>query len=178
MDRLIASMFIMMLTSCTSNYDRAEGDSKIPIQANRPIAIKPFALTLLKSNYRSAYSVEYFLSETALKIIFYGEAKGNKDSVIYARKLKPTEQLQKMSEVNLDSLEVYYNNPCMEDGSILFVEITKGGKKKHVQLSNYYHPEIGKVIELINALAPKKYKIWYDKQRLMRELKECYIGQD
>lgn len=178
MDRLIACMFIIMLTSCTSNYEKAEGHSKTPFQASRPTAIKPFTLTLLNSNFGSAYSIEYFLSETALQIIIYGEAKGNKDSVIYARKLKPTEQLQKMSEINLDSLEAYYDNPCVEDGLILFVEMTKGGKKKHVQLSNYYRPEIGKVIDLINALVPKKYKISYDKERLVRELKECYVGQD
>lgn len=49
----------------------------------------------------------------------------------------------------------------------------KDNRQKQVQLSNFYQPDIGIAIELINKLVPKKHIIWYDKKILMQEMLDC-----
>ena len=59
------------------------------------------------------------------------------------------------------------------DGSQVTVKLNKDHKSKLVHLSNYYQADIGLGIELINSLTPKKYKIWYDKERLRKGQENC-----
>jgi len=66
-----------------------------------------------------------------------------------------------------------YANLCIDDGSQITVTLKKDGKKKSVRLSNYYHDDIGKIIYLVNSLVPEKYKVWYDKQRLIDDYARC-----
>jgi len=87
--------------------------------------------------------------------------------------LETDETLVKLSNINIDSLKKYYSNPCIRDGSQVIIKITKGRKSKVIQLDNYYQPDIGLAIELINSLVPEKYKIWYDKATLIRDLEKC-----
>jgi len=59
----------------------------------------------------------------------------------------------------------------------VLVILKKDNKTKKVQLSNYYHPDIGLAIGLINDLTPKNYKIWYDKERLLKGQNDCDEGR-
>jgi hypothetical protein len=135
--------------------------------------IKPFELIVLNADYSMAYAVKYVLTEKTLKIIFKGDLEGEKDSILFKSNLETNETLIKISNINIDSLKKYYSNPCIRDGSQVMVKITKGRKSKTVQLDNYYQPDIGLAIELINSLVPEKYKIWYDKATLIKDLERC-----
>ena len=44
---------------------------------------------------------------------------------------------------------------------------------KTVHLSNFYHPELSLVIELINGIVPEKYEMNYDKANLIQGMKNC-----
>jgi len=135
--------------------------------------IQPFEMKITKYNYSGAYSVAYLINQNELKIIFQGELEGEKDSVIFQKHLQPSRSLQKLSTIKLDSLDSYYANPCVKDGSQIIVEIKKDSKEKQIQLSNFYQQDIGTAIEMINKLVPKKYFIWYDKKILMQDMLKC-----
>jgi hypothetical protein len=135
--------------------------------------IQPFEMEITNSNYSNAFSTAYILSQNELKIIFQGELEGEKDTVIFRKHLQPSQSLRSLAAIKLDSLKSYYENPCVRDGSQLIVQIKKDNIEKQVQLNNFYHPDIGIAIELINKLVPKKYIIWYDKKSLMQEMLDC-----
>lgn len=135
--------------------------------------IKPFKLIVHNSDYSMAYALKYVLTNKSLEIIFKGQLEGEKDSVIFKNTLQANKELKKISNMNIDSLQEYYSNPCIRDGSQITVEFKKGFKNKMIHLSNYYQPDIGLAIELINSLASKEYKIWYDKETLIRDQEKC-----
>lgn len=135
--------------------------------------IQPFEMTITNSNYSNAYRLAYILSQNELKIIFQRELDGEKDTVIFRKHLRPSQSLLKLTAIRLDSLKSYYANPCVRDGSQIIVMMKKDNRQKQVQLSNFYQPDIGIAIELINKLVPKKQLIWYDKKILMQEMLDC-----
>jgi len=120
-----------------------------------------------------AYSVLTVLTEKQLKIIFKSDIVGEKDTLLFFQSLKPSDTLQQIREIHLSKLKEYYSNQCIEDGSQLTVTLKKDGKIKAVHLSNYYHDDIGKIIYLVNSLVPAKYKVWYDKEKLIADYKRC-----
>ena len=135
--------------------------------------IKPFKLVVYNSDYSMGYALKYVLTNKSLEIIFKGELKEEKDSTLFKTTLKANKELKRISNMNIDSLQEYYSNPCIRDGSQITVELKKGFKNKMIHLSNYYQPDIGLAIELINSLVSKKYKIWYDKETLIRDQEKC-----
>ncbi|MFL5764596.1 MAG: hypothetical protein ACJ77K_11695 [Bacteroidia bacterium] len=162
----------LVLLSCGQATDKSLGESaarKAPDNMN----VKPFVFVVKNSDYSMAYSLQYILSDKELRIIFSGELEGEHDSTLFQKDMEPSEELSKLSNVNIDSLKELYQNPCVMDGSQIIVQLIKDGKEKTVQLSNYYQPDIGRAIELINSLTPKKYKIWYDKDELLKEQENC-----
>jgi hypothetical protein len=159
MTRIITILIIFIFASCGQTYENNK--------------IKPFEIVVYNSDYSMAYSHKYVLTEKDLKIIYKSEIEGEKDSTVFKTDLKPNENLVKLSEINIDSLKAYYSNPCIADGSQIFIKLSKDNKTKTVQLSNYYLAEIGLAIELINDLTPEKYRIRYDKATLLEEQKNC-----
>lgn len=174
MTRLITFLVLPILFACCNNRDKTTAKVK-QVTKSAHYSITPFQFDLYNSNYASAYTIKYSLTDTALKIIFKSELVGDHDSLIYSKLLEHDLVLKGISETNIDSLKKYYANPCKEDGSQIYVDFTKAGKNKHVQLSNYYHPDLGRAITLINDLVLEKYKIWYDKDKLIAEMKNCNI---
>ncbi len=138
---------------------------------NKPI--EPFELSVTDYNYSLAYSVLYNLRNEKLTITFRGELENEKDSVLYSTSDLPRRQLKKISELNIDSLNTDYRNDCIDDGDVKSFTIKKDSISKTVHLSNYYHPELSPVIELINRIVPKKYEITHDKADLILEMKNC-----
>ena len=108
-----------------------------------------------------------------MTITFRGELENEKDSVLYSTSKLPKRQLKKISEINIGSLKTDYRNDCIEDGDIKSFSIKKDSISKTVHLSNYYHPELSRVIELINGIVPEKYEMNYDKADLIEEMKNC-----
>lgn len=165
MNRILIILITIGLGSCA-----AKEESYGTIEQ---VQTKPFEIRVTDSDYSMAYGLEYVLTEKDLKIIFKGGLEGEKDSLIYSSKLGANESLNTLSELSIDSLKEYYSNPCINDGSQITVELKKENMSKTVHLSNYYHHEIGLAIEQINKLAPEKYRIWYDKERLLKDQNNC-----
>jgi hypothetical protein len=137
------------------------------------LAVSPFTLTLADSDYSLAYARHYIVTEKDLTVVFKGEVEGERDSILYYTPLPLSESLRALSPVELDSLQEYYRNPCIDDGSQLAIHFQKGTKAKQVHLSNYYQKDIGIAIDLINTVLPEKYRIWYQKETLLRAQLEC-----
>lgn len=135
--------------------------------------IEPFELSVADYNYSLAYSVLYNLTNEKLTITFRGELENEKDSILYSTSDLPKRQLKKISEINIASLNTDYSNDCIDDGDVKSFTIEKDSRSKTIHLSNYYHPELSPVIELINGIVPEKYEMNYDKADLIQELKNC-----
>ncbi|TXF75807.1 hypothetical protein [Chryseobacterium sp.] len=169
MKRINLSRIIMfVLLSCIGN--KASGQD---VNKTESVTIKPFEVTILDSDYSRAYSVLTILTNKELKIVFKSDLVGGKDSVLFSRPLQPSDILQQISIINLDSLKEYYSNDCIADGSQVTVTFKKNGTGKTVHLSNFYQEDVGKIIGLINSLVPDKYKVWYDKKELITDYKRC-----
>ena len=136
-------------------------------------SIEPFLIEVINSDYSRAHSISLVLTNKSLKIIFRGGLEGEKDSILLTKNILPSDTLKKISEINLDDLKAYYSNDCIQDGSQITIKFHKSGKMKTIHLSNYYQTDIGEIIYLVNALVPTKYKIWYDKERLLSEQEKC-----
>jgi len=140
---------------------------------NTEFGLKPFEITIYSVDYSMAYTVQYVLTNKNFKIILRGELEGERDSILFRTALQANKTLKRLSHINIDNLHEYYSNPCIRDGSQIMIKLKKGFKNKTIHLSNYYQPDIGLAIELINSLTPKKYKIWYDKKTLLKEQENC-----
>ncbi len=158
-------VLLLVLLSCSNNKTEA--------QAKNETNIKPFTASILNSFYAEAYSVKTVLTEKELKIILKSDLVGAKDTIVFSRLLQPSDTLRLISEININELKDHYENPCIDDGSQITVVIKKGNKIKNVHLSNYYEENIGKIIYLANSLVPEKYKIRYDKERLLAAYNRC-----
>lgn len=163
-------LITLVLLSCI-NYSTT-GNS-----GHSPGPTKEFEATILNSNYAAAYSILTVLTGKELKIIYRSDLEGEKDRVLFSKTLIPSDTLRQISEINLDELQEYYSNQCIDDGSQVTVTLRKDGKTKAVHLSNYYQEDIGKVIYLVNSLVPEKYKVWYDKDELISAYKRCNEGK-
>jgi hypothetical protein len=86
--------------------------------------MRPFGRVIIKNN-------ELII----LKEIEYNKSK---DSILFATKLKPTDTLKMISEINLAILKNYYSNNCIDYGSEINVVLKKVKEIKSVQLKNYY----------------------------------------
>lgn len=137
------------------------------------LGINPFLIEIINSDYSNAYSISLVLSNELLKIVFKGGLNGEKDSISLIEKVLPSDTLRKISEINIGALKDYYSNECVQDGSQLTIRSNKDGKQKVIQLSNYYQTDIGKIIHFVNDLVPIRYKIWFDKEKLLADQKKC-----
>ncbi|MCW3110354.1 MAG: hypothetical protein JWQ09_4860 [Segetibacter sp.] len=173
MTRLLIILTVLTFVSC-GQTNKKSGDTNSSVDTkNVDLNLKPFELIVYDADYSMAYTLQYILTDKDLKIIFKGELQGEKDSTLFKTTLQPNEALNKLSNINIDSLKESYSNPCIMDGSQVTVKLNKDHKSKTVHLSNYYQTDIGLAIELINSLTPKEYKIWYDKAKLLEDQENC-----
>jgi hypothetical protein len=169
MKKTLKLLIIIALISCGQNNKDSANQLK-------EIHLIPFQLIITDSDYSLAYGLQYVLTEKDLSIIFKGGIEGEKDTVLSLTDLQPTETLMNLSDLNLDRLNDYYTNPCIDDGSQISVNFKRGNKFKQIHLSNYYQKDIGLAIEFINGLVPEKYEIWYNKDKLLQDQKNCEEG--
>ena len=105
----------------------------------------------------------------------YGK-KHQKGKVIFTAKLDSTEReiLYKMAFlIRNDSLKSQYSNLCIMDGMFLVFDFRWGEQKKGTTLLNYYLDKMQPFVDFVNQRTPLKYKIWYDKTKLEKEMKKC-----
>jgi len=135
--------------------------------------IRNFKVIIVSSDYAMAYSIQILLTDKQIKVFFKSGLEGGKDTILFSKILHPSDTLQQISIININSLKKYYSNPCIEDGSQITVLIQKDNQTKSVHLSNYYQEDVGKIIYLVNSLVPENYKVWYNKERLIADYKKC-----
>ncbi|PQB05771.1 hypothetical protein [Aureitalea marina] len=139
--------------------------------------IEPFELSVADYDYSRAYSILYKVSNQKLTVLFRGELENEKDSILYTKTNLPVKEIRKLSGINLDSLGVFYSNPCIADGDIKVYKFTKNGKTKQIQVQNYYHQELDLAIEVINDLVPEELQMYHNKEGLISSLKRCGQSQ-
>lgn len=124
----------------------------------------------------------YYVSQKSL-IIKHGSdidfsfgKNPEKPKVVFQVKLNSNEVLKLYtltSIVDIDSLKSHYDNVCILDGLILDFNFTFGNKKKALSLSNYYVSQMQPFIDFVNMKVPKKYRIWFDKSDLEKDMAKC-----
>ncbi len=105
----------------------------------------------------------------------FGKKPGKAKSVFHV-KIDSSDRLQLsklVSILNNDSLKSHYDNLCIMDGLILDFNFTQGDKKKSLSLSNYYVRQMQPFIDFVNMKVPNKYRIWFDKFELEKDMKNC-----
>jgi hypothetical protein len=157
MNRFLTILTILTIASCGQR-----------VKKSSDMSIMPFELILYDANYSLGYSHKFVLTNKDLKIIFKGELEGEKDTTLFETDLQQNEALKNLSNISIDDLLENYSNPYIEDGSQITVVLKKNNKTKTIHLSNYYQPDIGFAIEFINGLIPTKYKINYNKEKLLK----------
>jgi hypothetical protein len=72
--------------------------------------------------------------------------------------------IEQIKAIKLDTLSDYYSNHCVmiTSGDEYFFRITNGKNTKNIRLHHYYHPQVEKLVALINKLVPEKYQIDYE----------------
>jgi hypothetical protein len=124
----------------------------------------------------------YYITEDSLIVkegpydFIYLAKNYSKDSVYFRKALTKAEKelFSKIEKrIELDSLKESYNNFCIIDGMILSFSFESSKFSKDVTVSNYYNETIAFVIELVNKMTLKKYKLWYDKKVLLKQQNDC-----
>ncbi len=166
MKTIITLFFMPIILSCGEN----QSNNEFLYKENNNF--KPFEITitnisLAKNNYK------YILTEKQIKVVSGEEVQPNNDSVMFSCNISPNKTLQNLSDLNLDSINEYYENSCIEDGIILKVRIIKDNKTKDILIHNFHLNDIGQAIELINKFVPEKYKIQYNKDKLIKDKIIC-----
>jgi hypothetical protein len=131
--------------------------------------VNPFQLNIKYSTLVS--SIKIRLTKDKIDILNFR----NKDSVVFSQNIKYSDTLQMISEMDVSKLNDYYSNACIDDGISLAIYYTRNKLSKTIILDNYYQNDIGEVVEYVNSLIPRKYKIWYDKNALISEYEKCNI---
>jgi hypothetical protein len=141
---------------------------------NKPIEpIEPFELSITDYDYSLAYSVLYQLTNEKLIVTFQGELENEKDSILYSTSDLPKSKIREISNINIDNLNVLYSTSCIDDGDIKSFRLKKNGIFKTIYLENYYHPDLSPAIEIINEIVPVKHKMYFNKDRLIKQMQEC-----
>ena len=126
--------------------------------------------------------ITYFINEDSLIIkkgpydFIYLAKNYTKDSVYFRRALNQKEKafLSDIERrIETDTLKTRYKNNCAMDGLILSFSFESAQFSKDVTVSNYYNESIANVVEFINKITPKEYRIWYDKKVLLKRQSEC-----
>ena len=177
MTQTLAILSVFILVSCGQVVSGSvNGSNKNDTAENKLV---PFELTVEDADYSMSQTFIYKISENEIEIFsrsdinIVGMRKGENLDTVYKADLEGNATLKKLSNINLDNLQDGYFNHCIMDGSQVTVTLNKNGKSKTVHLSNYYQSDIGFVSELINTLTPEKYKIWYDKDILLKGQEDC-----
>ncbi len=161
------SIFMKMIVSTILIYFTISSNGQTASSLNE------FEITISSYNFPMRPFGKVVLKNNELIILKEIGLVKDKDFILFAIKLKPTDTLKLISEINFDSLKNYYSNNCIDDGSRINVILKKDKDIKSILLDNYYQEDIGTIIYFINTIVPAKYKIWYDKERLITDYKNC-----
>lgn len=68
--------------------------------------------------------------------------------------------------LRIDTLQRFYHNNCImsTSGNEYFISLDQAGSEKYTHLHHYYHPQVERLVNFINALVPEEYRIPYMKK--------------
>lgn len=116
-------------------------------------------------------SMTYHITEDYLGISRHNLFEKKKKPVYSANIRKAVSD--SLISMNLDTLSYYYYNYCImsTSGNEYFISIENNGTEKRTYLHHYYHPQVERLIHIINALVPEEYRISYMKQNTKQDCK-------
>ena len=157
----LALPFFVILAACSN--DRSETPAP-----GSPM-IESFQYSIRNSGMIRSEIFETILTEKHIRVI---QADGD-DALQFSTPILYSDTLNRISEMNLSTMDSLYSNVCIADGLQLTAVLKKGDSTKTVHISNFYQPDIGLAIEYINSYVPEKFRITYDKKQLEEEYIKC-----
>ena len=132
-------------------------------------SIQSFRLSISNSSFVATEAPVIILTEKNIRVL-----KGiGADSLQFISPIGYSDTLSRISELSPLSLDSTYSNDCIADGLQLSVIYSKGDTIRHVQIRNFYQPDLGNALEFLNVHLPEKFRIVYDRQQLEADYEKC-----
>lgn len=126
---------------------------------------QPFIIQVWNKDYSLGFNVCYKIDNDSVVVTYYSEGQHGK---LLARQAISDSQQDKIcnwvSTHNIDSYAERYDSGT-QDGDQKLIEFDINGKKKSVQLSNYYLPDMAELFDIINEMDNKDLHIDYSKRK-------------
>lgn len=166
-------IILLLFVNCSnkkSETEIIESESSLSTEKKTKL---PFELTINEFNESQNYFIRYILTKDKLSLTKGSEMRRKNDTIIYANTNFQKDRIEPFLKIEIDSLTGYYANVCISGGDIKSFTIKNNDKSKTIRLDNYYHKDLSPAIELINEIVPEKYKLNYNKNKLINDIIEC-----
>jgi len=161
MTKFIFIFFVCFVCQCCNQPTQ---DKK---NFQKSLIITPFNLSIVTYNHATQLlegRFKFNINENKLEIHQFSVYLNKYDTILFSRVLKSDSILERISNLNLDTLrDLYYNKTVLPtSGNEMEIEYNKQGTVKKIYLHSYYNTQIGIIISLANGLIPNEYKIKYN----------------
>lgn len=125
---------------------------------------KPFKIVMVSSNYSLAYSIKTIITDSLIQTQYSSGLNGEKPLILWQKILKRSQAdrfYKLLNNEQFDTLKSIYSDPTIMDGMQYYFQIDYRTKRKKVNLSNMWIPQLLKLTEIVNSILPDslKYKI-------------------
>lgn len=132
----------------------------------------------IKNNFRNeAMGNTIIICSDSVKIhypFYLDDLSVNSETLIFSKKLSEIETAffcKHLNILDIFSLKDEYLLYGAADGNNIYFDIEINNQKKQIHVFEYYHPQVDKLIKLVNKIIPKKYHIGYNKINLRKRMK-------
>ncbi len=125
-----------------------------------------FSLHIWNYNNSSAYTTYYKIDSDSINVTIENGIQGESDKIILRRRMKDTEKKSLYNfllSFPIDRLDTIYKNPLVEDGDQKRIEISICGKRKTIDIENFYQKDLARLFNNINEFFEKDIQINYVK---------------
>ena len=125
-----------------------------------------FSIDIWDYNYSMAYTVHYKINEDSVIAISLSGIQNENDKFILNRGITQIEKKKLydfLSYFPIESLASEYKNQLVSDGDIKKIEIVFKGKRKSIDVENFYQKDIDRLFNEINQVFEKDVIIKYMK---------------
>jgi len=139
-----------------------------PYAQSTPERTKKYLISIRDINYSMAYSHIYNINNDNIKVVFHGGLVGERDSLIFDKKLSQSETnifIKLLSSIPLSKLKDNYSDPWILDGDRKVVELSIGKLNKTINIENAYQKDMDTLFKAVNRVIPKNIMIYYVKRK-------------
>jgi hypothetical protein len=125
-----------------------------------------FSLHIWDYNYSLAYTTYYKINSDSISVTAINGVQGGSNKLILSRVIKDAERKAMydfLSAFPLDKIDTAYKNPLVEDGDQKRIEIDFRGKKKVIDIENFYQKDMAELFNKVNEFLEKNSQIYYKK---------------